>query len=358
MVYLYMFMVIWLFLLVGIDYRISLKRYMLVPLIIMASIVGFRYQTGGDLGNYELVYNRIINGGETNYEIVYIVIVRLVHFLHMNFQAVLLIYSIISFTFIYLTMKNMCRCKMEAAIFITFFYAFMFTTYFTIMRQFLSAAIIAYVFSRDYQCKKDYIISAILFIIACLSHTGAVVVIPIYIFFRSKFFESNISKLIALLCALFIGTNTYSLKIINRLVEYFTRYAYYTLKTNFGSNEGIAITVIFITIIYIFLVGSSYFYEEKYFGAKKVTAAMAVTLFVYFITLMVGWFHRAYWYTFIFAAFVPCWFRGRYSKIAGKIDVGIILILFVCVYAVYFYLTMENTQPNMFPYRFRINIFG
>lgn len=356
MVYLGMFSIILLFLLIGMDYRISLKRYMIIPLVMMTCIVGFRYHTGSDLNNYEFVYYRIINGIATDYEVLYRVIVHLVHFLHLNFQAVVLIHAIVSFSFIYLTMNNMCGSKMEAAIFITFFYAFMFTTYFTIMRQFMSAAIIAYIFSRDFKSKKEYVELGVLFLLACLSHTGAIVLIPIYLLFKSKIFESNVTRIVTLAVALFIGTNSYSLAMIGRLVEYFKRYAYYTLKTNFGSSEGAAVTVIFLSAIYVYLVASAYFCEERYEKAKKVSDAMAITLFVYFITLIVGWFHRAYWYTFIFAAFIPCWFRRRIPKI-GKFDIGFLLILFACMYAVYFYLTLENTQPNMFPYQFRINIF-
>ena len=333
MVYLGMFSIILLFLLIGMDYRISLKRYMIIPLVMMTCIVGFRYHTGSDLNNYEFVYYRIINGIATDYEVLYRVIVHLVHFLHLNFQAVVLIHAIVSFSFIYLTMNN-----------------------FTIMRQFISAAIIAYIFSRDFKSKKEYVELGVLFLLACLSHTGAIVLIPIYLLFKSKIFESNVTRIVTLAVALFIGTNSYSLAMIGRLVEYFKRYAYYTLKTNFGSSEGAAVTVIFLSAIYVYLVASAYFCEERYEKAKKVSDAMAITLFVYFITLIVGWFHRAYWYTFIFAAFIPCWFRRRIPKI-GKFDIGFLLILFACMYAVYFYLTLENTQPNMFPYQFRINIF-
>lgn len=376
MVYIVFFGIIILFLLIGLDYRVSLKVYTRIPLIFMASIMGFRYQTGSDLYNYEKAYNMIKNRVEMDYELVYQVIVRVVDFFHLNFQALLLIHAILSFFFLYLAMKNICKDKMDVAVFISFFYAFMFTTYFTIMRQFLSAAIITYVFSKDYkknvykeqewnksvlreekQTISSRVNPVLLLIIACLSHTGVIIAIPICILFRSKILRSNTTKLIILILALIIDISGFSVSIIERLVGYFAKYLYYTGKTNFGYSEGIAITIFFISVLYVIMLVFSIVKKEKYSETDKIIDMVGATLTIYFATMSIGWFHRAYWYSYIFAAFIPCWFRRKFSKINGKIDIGWILIVFSLIYGVYFYLTLQTTQPNMFPYNFRINIF-
>lgn len=362
MVYLEFLTIIVLMLILGFDKHIKLETYILIPVIFMALITGLRFETGSDLINYEFVFDWLKEGRIADYEISYILICKLVQLIHGKFQLVVLVYAILSYLFIYKALLNIVKSKLEAATFICFFYAMMFSTYFILMRQFLAASIIIYALSRD---DENIIVKYVFLVLAGMFHYGAFVIIPFYIIINSKLLNKNWKRIIVLAIVFLVGRGVYTLEIIDQLVDVFERYAYYIEKTNYGTNEKISVLILLLSVIYIAFLfinirndfKEGIFDDDLLLSADKISKGILLTLIIYFGTIMVGWFHRAYWYSYMFVAFLPLWSSRFFNKDKSKIIYQFLWILVIIIYAIYFYITLEASQPNMFPYKYSLDLF-
>lgn len=354
MFYFYLFIVILIMLILGMDKRISIKVYTLCPLVLMTLVIGMRYQTGRDLSNYAYVYESLKNHAIIDIEISYIVIAKILLFFRCEFQAIVLVYAVLSFGFIYFSIKNLKMDKLDIAMFVVFFYTFAFTTYFVIMRQFLAAAIIMYAFTRSSERQNDYWITILWLILASFVHTGAVLILIIYLILSLKIWNNNLVIMLALAFAYFISKSKFVIQIIEDVVGYFPRYAYYLLKDNFGSSEETGITMYCFLIVYLLLLVYDFFCKREFESKQAINRGLLITFGVFAASLLLGYFNRAYWYTMPFVCLLPYYFRREWGKKDWKIC---IVILIICViYALYIYANMQKLDPTMLPYRFSLKI--
>lgn len=355
MIYLIFLSIIILTLVLGLDKRITLTRYIQFPLIILSLITGLRFETGSDYESYRLVYDWILHNYDTDFEISYVLLCQFVQLIHGNFQLVVFIYATITYYFMYCALKEYCNTKLEVAAFVCCFYSLMFSTYFIIMRQFLAASIFLYAFSVD-KTRTKYS----LFLLATFVHYGSAVIIPLYIFFTSQLFNKSWKYLVILMFAILLGRGDFSFLMISKLTYLFPRYDYYIDKTNYGVLGSVSIIIVLITLVYFFMMIVSPELNNEKIERKHLKAlnnGVLISLVIYYSTLTLGWFHRAYWYTYIFAALLPSLSSILFNKEKDRaIIISIFIFIMVC-YSIYYFLELPNSETNMFPYRWSAEFF-
>ena len=87
MFYVGVYILILLWLLIGLDKRIDKKLYIAVPLIVMAIIIGLRFETGRDLTNYRLTFYSIVENNNTlDVEWSFVLLSKVIYRLGFDFQ--------------------------------------------------------------------------------------------------------------------------------------------------------------------------------------------------------------------------------------------------------------------------------
>ncbi len=183
-----------LFSLIGLIFIIPKKyfeKYGIVLLMaILAIFFGIRNDVAVDDANYIIIFQRFSKSLEdatlyyTNLEMIFKIICRIVGILHMNYKAVFMLYSALSFTFLGLFLKKMNLTKGEILIFMMTFFAMAFFTYMTIMRQFLAITMALY--GMALFLEKKYRTGIVLILISALFHNSTMVMIPLLPVFLNK----------------------------------------------------------------------------------------------------------------------------------------------------------------------------
>ena len=363
--YVVLFLGILLWLVLGSSKLINKKQYIFIPLLILALVIGLRYQTGKDIATYEKMFDAIVHGAHyTNVqygysiEVTFYLLTKIVNFLHLNFQALVLTYSLLSFGFIYKALLNLNLKKSEFAMFVVVFCAYEFVNFFIIMRQFLAASIIFYVFSCKADNKKKTIINILLLVFAGFVHSAAFIIIPVYLIFKLKFINKTSFKVVFLIGAIWLGTSEYALSLIERIVGYFKKYANYFTKYNFGETASVSIVLFVLLILFIVqIIVSKIQNEPLQIGGMQ--NAILITFLIYFSSLTLGLFNRAYWYTAISLCMIPIYLKRSIDKSDKRIGFVFSMGIFLCfsAYALYYFMNIEVIDPTMVPYMFKINIF-
>lgn len=367
------FLLVWLAL--GYVKSMPIKIYILLPLLLMGLVIGLRYQTGKDLDNYELLFSYAVNRQTEQYygaELSYILLSQIFDFLQLDFQAMVLTYSLVSFLLIY---KGLCVLqvgKREYAGFICTFYALGFSTFFILMRQFLSASIIFYAFARYGQKRAggDLLKCFILLIAATLIHRGAVVMIPLFFLFGSKLFKRDSIKGISVILAILAGSSSLVFYMIQWIVRYLPQYAYYLEKENFGVGH-ISKVIFLLTVFYLAILCL----KQKYgncppmkheassmdkirsghaAASETISRGICFCLVIYYSTLTLGWFHRSYWYMTLFLYFIPSYLLSFFSCKKATV------YLYVCLstlYIIAIFYNIKISEPLMVPYQFNLSLF-
>lgn len=358
MFYICFFGVLLLWLTVGYVKRVPIKLYIFVPLLLMGLIIGLRYQTGRDLDNYELMFTYAVNR-ETEYyygaEISYIFLCQLFDLFHLNFQALVLAYSLVSFTFIYKGLCVLQTDKKEFAGFICTFYALGFSTFFILMRQFLSASIIFYAFSRYglKQARQEWPACSILLVMASLIHRGAIVMIPLFFLFQSRLFKRDIVKGLGVFSAILAGSSSFVFYLIKMIVRYLPQYEYYLNKENFGVGR-ISKVILLLTVLYLLILCLNRKYQNKQKNFEIINRGICFGLMIYYCTLPLGWFHRSYWYVTLFLYFIP---SSLLSFCNLKKATAFIYVCLCSLYIMAIYYNIHVAEPLMTPYQFNLSLF-
>ena len=247
-----------LFICIGAIFLIPKKyfeKFGLILLMITFSIFfGIRDNLAVDDLNYIYIFSTFsktlenINVYYPNIEIIFKVICRIIGFFHLNYKAVFLLYSSLSFTFLGLFLKKLNLTKKELFIFIMFFFVIAFFTYMTVMRQFLAITIALYgivLFNE-----KKYKTSIALILVSALFHNSTIIILFVLPIFMDKFkidyrIKIAIPTLMMILCETEIINN------IIKLVASNLKYEQYVLEEGQKAFSGSGITHYFLLAIYI-----------------------------------------------------------------------------------------------------------
>lgn len=231
------------------------KKYGLVLLMVTFAIFfGIRDNLAVDDLNYIYIFSTFskslenVNVYYQNVEMIFKVICRIFGFIHLNYKAVFLLYSSLTFTFLGLFLKKLELSKKELSIFVMFFLGMAFFTYMTVMRQFLAIAIALYgmvLFSE-----KKYKPSIIWILVSVLFHNSTIVVLFILPIFMDKVKIDYRIKIAIPIFALILG-ETGIINDIIKLIAQNLKYGAYVLDEEGKAFAGSGITHYFYLAVYI-----------------------------------------------------------------------------------------------------------
>ncbi|MCQ6358780.1 EpsG family protein [Bacillus cereus] len=319
-------------------------------------VYGIRDYGGVDDLTYITAFNNAISGDIVyGLEGSYLVISKFLGSLGFSYKAVFLLYATISFTFMYLAFKKLCKDKHEWIIAMLGFLVFAFFPTITVMRQFAAAATLTYAFTLKLQGKNKL---PLVFIgLASVIHVGSVIGFLIYPLFFINL-KSVFKAVIPIIC-LGIGYfgilnsffSAFSLMIPSKYVGY--------LDENI-TNPDIGVLHIILFIVYL-----CQFALEALYKSKKpldrnmhfLENAQMIYFSLFFITLSSGWASRLSIYFILFIPFTFITFISRFSlerdrQILYKICYGACALLFM-----YQILNLSNSTDvsNLLPYKWSLD---
>ena len=125
-IYVVLLLLIYVWLTIGLFLSVDKKLYLAVPLILLMIFTGLRYDTGRDIHNYKRMFDAISSGcnytdigGGFSIEISYYLITLLMIKLKLKFQALVLLYSALSYSLLYLSLKNLRISKFETFVYLS-----------------------------------------------------------------------------------------------------------------------------------------------------------------------------------------------------------------------------------------------
>lgn len=281
------------------DEKKYCKYGIVFSLILIFSLFAFRNIVGVDDNNYKLYFDLISAGYDKKFfdisgvEYSYYIICKILSFFKLNYKSIFFVYSSISFTFIFKTLKKFSLNKEQYLTLFLSFLAFSLIPFITVMRQFTATSIAIYAICD----KKINIKNIILIILASLFHGSAVVFLPILFLENIKCFNNKISYIFLPLFAYFLNFSGifYALiKVILKGTSYY-RYVLEIDQTTFGGS-GIVVLLMFIC----YLINLLFFEKDENNEKVKLILFLQMIFFsLYFLCSGMGVIGRLYYY-FIF----------------------------------------------------------
>ena len=302
-----------------------------ITLICFILFFGLRNNLGIDDSSYIENFNIANSMGTTYIEKSYINISRLIYNLGMNYKAVFLFYSVLTFIFMYLIIKRLEFEKKYLFIYSMSFICFCFFPYLTVMRQFLSTMIIAY--SALLLKEKRYIKALIMYMLAGYIHSSAFFMIAIMPIFLDKVKISKKIKIVLPILAIVLSNTGIIKFIFIQLAEMFS-ISYINYVTNTSSNNltnsGLLVYLMFLIYLAQFLLKSKEDSIEQYLEKGEM-----LFFTTFFVTSTMGFVRRLSYYFMFFECFVFITFIKKVSNLKYKNTIIIIFTILQFSFLVY-----------------------
>ena len=338
-----------LFICIGAIFLIPKKHFekcgLILLMITFSIFFGIRDNLAVDDINYINIFSTFSNSLENinvyypNIEMIFKVICRIIGFLHLNYKAVFLLYSSLSFTFLGLFLKKLNLSKKELSLFIMFFLGMAFFTYMTVMRQFLAITIALYGMALFNE--KKYKSSIALILISALFHNSTIIVLFILPIFIDKFKIDYRIKIAIPILIMILGETGIINNIIN-LIASNLKYDQYALDEGQKAFDGSGITHYFLLAIYIIqciLLRNNK--EQKYVFLEKGQFLYFIT---YFATINSGFAIRVSYIFLIFLCLIFVTFIKEINIKKLKVCSMIFIYTFLTVLIVKNLYTLQDSK--------------
>ena len=341
------------FLLVNFKSERSNKNIIFV-FILFTLVYGCRNYGGVDDLTYISAFENAINGNLVyGVEESFLVMAKFIGALGFNYKVIFFLYAFISFTFMYLSYKELCKNKYEWMVAILGFFVFVFLPTITLMRQFAAASIITYAFTLQLRNKNK---TSLIFIgLACLFHLGSVIGFVLFPLFSIKLKEKT--KVIAPLVCLIIGyfgffiilLDKLAILIPNKYLGYLDKYA--NTEPHIGLLHVLLVTIYLLQFILLIKNNTS----TRKLSDKTIDfleRGQMVYFSMYFITLSNGWMNRLSIYFILFLPFIFNTFITRFSLRRDKQMLYIICFTAYLLLFVYQIINLpySTNMSNLLPY--------
>jgi|GEM_PF-4299854 hypothetical protein len=281
------------------DEKKYCKYGIVFSLILIFSLFAFRNIVGVDDNNYKLYFDLISAGYDKKFfdisgvEYSYYIICKILSFFKLNYKSIFFVYSSISFTFIFKTLKKFSLNKEQYLTLFLSFLAFSLIPFITVMRQFTATSIAIYAICD----KKINIKNMALIIIATLFHNSAIIFLPILLISKIKFINKKVFYILIPLIAIFLNSTGIFYSLVKVLLKG-TSYYRYILEMNETVFGGSGIIVMLMFLVYL----ANLLFLEKELNNEniKLISFMQMIFFsLYFLCYGMGVIGRLYYY-FIF----------------------------------------------------------
>lgn len=276
------------------------KKYgVFISFFLILFLFAFRNNVGVDDGNYKLYFELIKAGNIDEFfrisgvEYSYFVICKLFSILNLNYKSVFMFYTLVGFSFLWLTLKKNKFNKNEYLILFLSFLSFSLIPFITVMRQFVAAAIGIYVIYDQKINTKNIL----LLVLAFLFHGSSIIFIPLFLISRIKIINKKIIYIFMPILAIILNYSGifYSiLKIILKGTSYY-RYVINAQTTTFGGSG-----IVVITMFLVYLFNLVCFKNDLGNRNLKITLYLQMLFFsLYFLCNGLGVVCRLYYYFII-----------------------------------------------------------
>ena len=269
-------------------------------MVVFAIFFGTRNNVAVDDLNYIKIFYTFSKSleninGYPNVELIFKVICRIIGFLHMNYKAVFLLYSALSFTFLGLFLKKINLSKRNLFIFVMSFLGIAFFTYMTVMRQFLAITMALYGLALFNE--RKYKRSIALILISALFHNSTIIVLILLPIFIDKFKIDYKLRIAIPILVMILGETG----IINYFIKFVAsnlKYSQYILEEGQKAFGGSGITHYFYLLVYI--VQCILLKNNKNKKYEFIERSQAIYFITYFATINSGYAIRISYLYLIF----------------------------------------------------------
>lgn len=307
-----------------------------ISFIILFLFSGLRYKVGYDYEyTYLPGYYSIKNGYESRFEILFVLLNKLVYYVFNNVDWLFILCSFITMRLVYKAIK---QNSVDVGISIILLFSTRFYFYsFTQVRQYIAIAIFLY--SIKYIIKKDFKKYLILILIAYGFHKTAIIYLPIY--FVNKI---NLSRRKYILIAL---SSALLNPIIQKLYYFFGTYLYsgYIEKSYGEANSSI---VMIATVLVLSIIAICYY--NKLVKNDKGRILLNLQLVLMILTVTISNINESYRILGMFM-YSSIFLIPECYKLATKNQKIIIVTILLGMAVFASYLTLTYGEGTMLPYR-------
>ncbi|MGE7182759.1 EpsG family protein [Peribacillus sp. NPDC006672] len=325
------------FLLLALTRNVS-RINLIIVFILLTLVYGGRNLIGVDDLTYISSFNNANSGGLVyGMERSFIVISKFLGDMGLNFRALFFFYALVSFTFMYLSYKELCQNKYEWIVAILGFIVFAFVPTITLMRQFAAAAILTYAFL--FILKKKNILALIFIAFASVFHLGSVICFMFLPFFLIRIKVRT--KIILPIICLAIGYFGIFNNLLNLIDSYIPNKYIGYLNSSTVPQIGLLHLILITIYILQFLLPILYKTKKQISDTTDFLERAQMLYFsVYFITLSSGWTSRMSIYFILFVPFIFKTFITRFKLEKDK------QMLYLICYGAYFLLFIYQIIVN------------
>ena len=225
------------------------ERFAMVVFIILATLTMFRdVHIGNDTDVYIWVYSNVCNGikqGEfLRFEFGYQQLNILLSVFFKNPQAILIATGFICYVLIGLHMIKHVDNKL---LYVVLFYTLLFSHYTNIIRQAIALSIL--IFAYEYCCKKKYVITVVLTLVAMLFHYAAIVFLAYVALKKVKLTPKSASFLFLMAVIFSLFADRFLLKWFIKLIP---SYEYYLTGERVGTGQlGTVLNLLIVLVLFL-----------------------------------------------------------------------------------------------------------
>ncbi|HHD7875637.1 EpsG family protein [Enterococcus faecium] len=345
-------------------------RPMLISMICICMYLGFRNQIGTDDAMYLEAFNQIAEYGTPwrNIEFSYVLICKIVQYLHGNIQLVFFIYAVVSCVLLNYIINRLIP-ESNRVIFVELFMSFLFLTSMVLMRQFAATCLFVVGYIKLKEGKR--LNSIIILILAVFVHSSAVIgVVVLSVLPWVKKLSGSAKSLILIL--LFIYQYIPVADLVRNFISSTSLDNIYYISYYLGSNTGyrtysnpLGIVNILYLMLFIYMLLHKHslnrVMNDGLENSTTVLQDLEAFSFVYFSFSMFfaqfGYVTRvAYFFSFFMIAYLSGF--GKHISVNSKKLFGLVccIVFFgLYVYSVNTFATENNT---IIPYLYNFTLFS
>lgn len=362
-----------------------------IVFLVLVMVVGFRNYGGVDdvnlqgngLGGYIGLFHLFENVGwnirsYSSMEPSYFLFCELALKAHMGYKVVFLMYAILTFFFTRLSFSELCKTKGEWALAIGSFMCFCLSTYVSLMRQALAAAMILYAITLIMRGRTKPAI--VMYVLSLFVHRGSIFAAIIFLVFSPRIRVKNWIKVAVPLVCLAVGASGVLNPLILLLEPYLPRgFQIYVVPRGLETAGSPALLTLVLFAAYAFQFVLDYVSvwqlrrldrprnhdgyvvsattRNKPVYVETLERGELMYLSLYFVAISSGWASRVSVLLIVFTSFIASTFLYRFRNVRDKALIEVVcLCLLLAFFAYQSPALRPNVQGTLAPYSWSLNL--
>lgn len=336
-----------------IDYKKYNNGFIILAVISLIVVSGFRYKSGTDFHTYTEMFevtseNETLELEEQN-DVGFFIMCRLLSQISQDPQIMFLATSIVTNLLIVLVLRKYSRrFELSMWLYIT---TFVYYSTFNGVRQWMAAAII-FTGTKYLLEERNFIKYLLIVLFASLFHGSVLIMIPVYFFINSDTFSKrNLLMIVGFVLAVFAYSEF--LPILARLLEG-TQYAHYVqiFETDTNGINPLRLAVYFAPVG-MFCLFYNQLNNEKNIEIDRLLNLCIIGFLIMFMALRQVFFARLiFYFDLYYLLLIP-----RLVDLGDKNFKRFMYYSIAVGYFAFSYLLLGNGESGILPYTFKITLF-